>query len=115
VAIGKEGTIYLLNRDNLGHFCSSCTKDAQIVEEIHNFAPETGALVYWNNAIYTSGAGSPIKVLGLNKGLLSRTAIAQSKLTTQGHSPIISADETTEAVFWQMSGLYLEAFDARPW
>jgi hypothetical protein len=39
VAIGKEGTIYLLNRDNLGHFCSSCSKDAQIVEEIPNFAP----------------------------------------------------------------------------
>ena len=113
VAIGKEGTIYLLNRDNLGHFCGSCTKDTQIVEELPAFAPDTGALVYWNNAVYTSGAGLPIKVLRLNNGLLSRTAVTQSKLTTGGHSPIISADETTGAVFWQMSGQYLEAFDAK--
>jgi hypothetical protein len=107
VAIGKEGTIFLLNRDNMGHFCSSCTKDAQIVEEIPNFAPETGALFYWNNAIYTSGAGSPIKVLGLNKGLLSRTAIAQSKLTTQGLADYLSGRNYRSGFLadeWAVSG-----------
>ncbi len=48
-AVGKEGTIYILNQENLGHFCATCTQtDTQIVEELKAFAPETGALVYWN-------------------------------------------------------------------
>jgi len=114
VAIGKEGTVYLLNRDNMGHFCGSCnTRDTQIVEELTAFAPETGALIYFNNAVYTSGAGSLIKALAINNGALSTTPIAQSKITTQGHSPIISANGTTGAVLWQISGSILQAFDAK--
>ena len=113
VAIGKEGTVYLLNRDNMGQFCRTCTKtDTQIVEEITAFAPDTGALIYWNDAVYTSGASAPIKALALTKGLLSETPIAQSKITTGGHSPVISANGTTGAVLWQLTGSYLYAFDA---
>ncbi len=67
-AVGKEGTIYLLNRDKMGHFCSTCKKrDTQIVQELPAFAPETGALVYWNNAIYTSANGSPITAISLDQ------------------------------------------------
>lgn len=114
VTAGKEGTIYLLNRDNMGHFCSLCTKtDTQIVEELTALAPDTGALAYWNNTLYASGAGSTLKALAVSNGLLSKIPIAQSKLTTQGHSPVISANGTTEGVLWQMSGTYLEAFNAK--
>jgi hypothetical protein len=113
VAVGKEGTVYLLDRDSMGHFCSSCTSDTQIVEELKTMAPETGALVYFNNAVYTSGASSLIKALAFNNGLLSRTPIVQSKVTTGGHSPIISANGTTGAVLWQMTGSILLAFDAK--
>jgi hypothetical protein len=114
VAIGKEGTVYLINRDNMGHYCSTCSnRNAQIVEELRAFAPDPGALIYFNNAVYTSGAGSLIKALALHNGLLSRTPIAHSKITTQGHSPIISANGTTGAVLWQISGSILQAFDAK--
>ncbi|MBZ5666950.1 MAG: hypothetical protein LAO30_20375 [Acidobacteriia bacterium] len=112
-AVGKEGTIYLLNRDNMGHFCSTCTKkDSQIVEELPAFAPETGALVYWNNAIYSSAAGSPIAALSLTSGLLTKTPFAQSKKTTNGHSPVISANGSTGGILWQINGSSLAAYDA---
>jgi hypothetical protein len=113
-AVGKEGTIYILNRDNMGHFCNTCTRtDTQIVEELRVFAPETGALIYWNNAIYSSGNGSPIAALALTKGLLAKTPFAQSKKVTNGHSPVISANGSTAGVLWQILGsASLAAFDA---
>jgi hypothetical protein len=113
LAAGKEGTIYVLNRDNMGHFCNGCTKNTQIVEELPAFAPETGALVYWNNAVYTSGADMPIKSLPMSNGVLSKTPSAQSTVTTQGHSPIISANGTANGILWQMTGSKLQAFNAK--
>ncbi len=116
-AVGKEGTIYILNRDKMGHFCSTCTKaDTQIVQELTAFAPETGALVYWNNAIYSSAAGLPVSALSLTYGVLGKTPFAQSRNTTNGHSPVISANGNTDGILWQLTGTqapYLVAFDAR--
>jgi hypothetical protein len=112
-AVGKEGTIYLLNRDNMGHFCSTCTQgDNQIVQELPAFAPETGALVYWNNMIYSSANSSPIKALPLANGVLGNVPVAQSKKSTSGHSPVISANGTASGVLWQLNGQTLTAYDA---
>ncbi|MFY9905045.1 MAG: hypothetical protein WBX02_20915 [Terriglobales bacterium] len=111
--IGKEGTIYILNQNNLGHFCATCTKaDTQIVQELAGFAPEGGALVYWNNALYTSATGAPIAALSFSKGKLAQTPFALSKKVDSGHSPIISANGNTAGVLWQITGGTLSAFDA---
>jgi hypothetical protein len=97
----------------MGHFCSSCTKsDTQIVQELPAFAPEPGALVYWNNAIYTSAAGSPLKGIALKNGRLATSPFAQSKPIANGHSPVISANGDSSAVLWQITGSILMAFDA---
>jgi hypothetical protein len=111
-AVGKEGTIYLLNADNMGHFCATCTlADTQIVQELPALAPETGALVYWNKAIYTTGTGLPITALSLSKGTLAQTPFVKSRVTSQGRSPVISANGTTAGVLWTV-GQLLIAYDA---
>jgi hypothetical protein len=112
-AVGKEGTIYILNRDNMGHFCATCTKaDTQVVQELPGFAPETGALLYWDNTIYTSGAGLRMAALAFTNGVLATTPFAQSPVTSQGLSPILSANGNTEGILWT-SGQYLVARDAK--
>jgi hypothetical protein len=112
-SIGKEGTIYILDQDNMGHFCATCTKaDTQIVQELPGFAPEGGALVYWNDAIYTSATGAPIAALSFSKGKLAETPFALSKKVDSGHSPVISANGNTAGVLWQITGATLSAFDA---
>ncbi|MFZ0361017.1 MAG: hypothetical protein WAL58_11315, partial [Terriglobales bacterium] len=112
-AVGKEGTIYILDQDNLGHFCATCTKtDTQIVQELTAFAPEGGALVYWNNAIYTSATGAPIAALAFADGALATKPFAQSQKVDSGHSPVISANGTTAGVLWQLTGGALSAFNA---
>jgi hypothetical protein len=111
-AVGKEGTIYLLDRDNMGHFCSTCVAgDTQIVQELHAIARKTGALIFWNNRIYTSASGLPITALGLANGLLTPTPLLQTKTTSQGHSPVLSANGTTDGVLWT-AGQNLIAYDA---
>ncbi len=110
--IGKEGTIYILNRDNMGHFCATCTKaDTQIVEELPGVAPWSGALVYWNNAIYASGGGMPITALTFTKGNLATAPFAKSIQTSQGHSPVISANGNSSGILWT-AGQYLIAYNA---
>jgi len=114
-AVGKEGTIYILNRTNMGHFCSTCTSttgDSQIVQELPAFAPQTGALVFWNNAIYTTANGSPIYALAVSNGSVTTTPLAQSKRVASGHSPIISSNGTSNGLLWQLDGNSLQAFDA---
>ena len=112
-AVGKEGTIYLLNRDNMGHFCSKCKKaDTQIVQEMQAFSPETGALVYWNNAIYTSANASPITAFALTNGTLGKEPLAQSKKVAGGHSPVISSNGGSAGVLWQLDGSTLDAYDS---
>jgi hypothetical protein len=111
--VGKEGTIYLLNQDNMGHFCATCIKkDTNIVQELVGIAPWTGALVYWNNAIYSSGSGMPIAGITLTNGKLATTPFAQSKAEGGGHSPVISANGTTNGILWQITGQFLLALDA---
>jgi hypothetical protein len=112
-AVGKEGTIYILNRDNMGHFCSSCTKkDTNVVQELPAFAPNSGALVYWNNTIYSSAVGGQIAALSLTNGKLATTPFAQSKKSTNEHSPVISSNGNTAGILWQLNGSVLAAYDA---
>jgi hypothetical protein len=112
-AVGKEGTIYILNRDNMGHICSTCShRDTQIVQELQSFAPQTGALAYWNNTIYTTANGLPISALSLANGVVSTAPTAQSKKAASEHSPVISSNGDTAGVLWQINGNQLTAYDA---
>jgi len=54
VQAGKSGTVYLVDRDNMGHFCSSCTTtDTQIVQELSRALTGLWASpTYWNGSLY---------------------------------------------------------------
>jgi hypothetical protein len=111
VASGKQGTIYLLNRDGMGEFNSF--GDTQIVQELP-FA--VGAMfsspAYWNNSVYFAGDNSPVRAFTLSGGLLSTSPAAQSVKMAGGHSPTISANGATNGVLWTITGSTLWAFDA---
>ena len=80
---GKEGVMYLLDRDNMGHFRSG--NNGQIVQSFQasSAARMNGAPVYWNSptygpAIYVWPAGDPLKVFRLVGGVFTTPASAQS-------------------------------------
>jgi hypothetical protein len=113
LAVGKEGRVYVLDRDNMGKYCASCTAgDTQIVQELPQVAKETGCLVYWNGMVYTTGTGYPILGWALNNGMLSSTPVVQTPAQVGGHSPIITSAGTANGILWQINGMNLTAYNA---
>lgn len=116
IAIGKEGTIYVLNRDNMGKLCTTCTSttgDTQIVQELPQAVGyESGTPVYWDNMVYFTGTGVPALAYTLTNGKLSATPTAQSiKLNGSGHG-LITANGNTNGILWFISGSTLWALNA---
>jgi hypothetical protein len=108
VASGKQGTIYLLDRDNMGQF--DPMGDTQIVQELPLGAGAMfGSPAYFNNTVYLSGHASPIFGYPLNGGLLG---VPFQSVQISGGIPSISANGTSNGLLWLISGGALEAFDA---
>jgi len=112
IAFGKAGVVYLLDRDNLGKLCSTCTTtNTQIVQELPSFGPEPGSAAYWNGRVYFTPQHSPLVAYSLNNGLLSTTPVAQSNKVIGGGSALITANGNTNAILWEMEP-GLTAYDA---
>lgn len=99
ITAGKEGTIYVLNRDNMGQYCSSCTTlDTQIVQELPQAAPYSGIPVYWNNTVYVTPQHSPAFAYTLSNGMLVAPAAVKSILLSGGGHAIITANGTSDGL-----------------
>lgn len=107
VGAGKEGKIYLIDRDNMGRFNS--TDDSRIVQSIPN-AIGTGddsdfySPVFWNGKVYFSGTDDVVKAFNFNNGLLSTTPVMQAAttFTFPGGGLILSANGNTGGILWAL-------------
>jgi outer membrane protein assembly factor BamB len=116
IAGGKQGFVYVLNRDNMGMYSAS---DSQIIQEF-NLIPGTpidstnatlfSSPAYWNNTVYFAPDAAPLMAFPLSGGLLG-TPLTTGKYVGS-HSPSISANGNTNGVMWVISGPQLYAFDA---
>lgn len=102
VVAGKEGVIYLLNRDNLGDF--NPVSDAQVVQEligaitINNLTTPA----YWQGNLYYASEYDHLKMFAIRNGLLSTSPAAVSAETFgyAGASPSISANGSGNGIVW---------------
>jgi hypothetical protein len=116
VASGKQGIVYVLDRDNMGMFSAN---DSQIIQEFALVPGSTkdvqfGSPAYWNNTVYFAPNGSPILAFPLSSGLLG-TPLQTSLELSGSHSPSISANGNSNGILWVISGHtvpQLFAFDA---
>ena len=101
VQAGKEGEVYVLNRDQLTtgnlHYCSGCSSDTEILEEA---APPTigggqfwSSPAYWSSNIYFWGAGTFLHAVPVTDGLPDFTHVSRSSIWTgfPGATPSISS------------------------
>lgn len=113
VQVGKDGTIHLLDRTNLGQFCSGCTSDTQIVQEIQNQVNGMwGTPAYWNGNLYIGGAqdggsGDNLKAFSFNaggSGLLSTapTSFSSHVYNFSGPTPSVSSNGAAKGIVWAL-------------
>lgn len=110
VQVGKEGTIRLIDRDQMTngnlHYCAlNCNnQNAQIAQELVNAVGGMwGTPAYWNGSVYFCGGGSSVTTYVLNgSGMLSTTPTysATHIFNFPGATPSISANGTANGIVW---------------
>jgi len=110
VQAGKEGTIYLVNRDQMTtgnlHYCAGCTSttgDTEIVQELQTAIGGLWSMpAYWNGNLYFWGVGDFLQQYTVSNGRLSVSPVASSSfnLGFPGATPAVSANGTSNAIVW---------------
>ena len=114
VQAGKEGRIYVVNRDqmttNNSHYCSGCPNDPEIIEESGIPAVGAGGFgmfnspVYWNNTLYFWGVTDVMKSIPITNGLPDFTHVTRGSIGTDfpGAGISVSSNGTTagSAIVW---------------
>ena len=111
IASGKQGVVYVLDRDNMGQF--SQTGQDNILQEFSliNAGELMATPAYWNGMVYFTPGGSPVQSFQIANGQLS-PFVQTSQRYTGAHAPSISANGNTNGILWLLSGNNLDALDA---
>jgi hypothetical protein len=113
---GKDGNIYVVNRDSMGKFSPTANN---IYQQL------TGALpggiystpAYFNNTVYYADVGGTLKAFAINNALLSATPQSQStvQFAYPGSAASVSSNGSANGIVWAHDNLspgVLYAFDA---
>jgi hypothetical protein len=103
IQAGKEGKIYVINRDAMGQFNSNVDN---LVQELPNAIGGAWSMpAYFNGTIYYNGNGDALKAFQLlSNGPLSEAPVSQAGNTLgyPGATPSISANGTSNAIVWTL-------------
>ena len=103
VGAGKEGTIYLVDRDAMGHY--NATSDNQIVQALPGAMNGVwSAPAYLNDTIYYQGTGDVMKAFTITNGAIVATPASQSAtaFSVEGGTPTLSAFGTNNGIAWTL-------------
>lgn len=122
VASGKQGWVYVLNRDSLGMYSAGGPTNPQVVQEFplleksanpeSDYDVQFGSAAYWNETVYFAPDASPLLAYSVSGGKLGIPPAATAQKYSGSHSPSISANGNTNGIVWAISGSELLAFNA---
>jgi hypothetical protein len=107
ISAGKNGTIYLVDRDNMGKY--NANNDNQVVQALVNVFPHGDfitsnfkAPLYFNGSVYFSAGEDNIKAFKVNNGLLSTTPTSKTSLIPSypGATLSMSSNGTSNGILW---------------
>ncbi len=102
---GKSGTIYLLDRDNLGHF--NAANDSQIVQSVIGATAQIwSSPAYWNNRLFYQPANAAMKGFSISNASINTTAFATAGAAFGAYNggPVVSANGTNNGIVWVING-----------
>ncbi|MDP9084815.1 MAG: pyrrolo-quinoline quinone [Pseudomonadota bacterium] len=116
VGAGKDGNIYVVNRDSMGKFNSSANN---IWQQLSGALP--GGILstpaYFNGTVYYGDLASTLKAFTISKAKLVATPQSQSpsQFPFPGTAPSVSANATANGIVWaheNSNPAVLHAYDA---
>jgi outer membrane protein assembly factor BamB len=117
VGAGKDGNIYVVNRDNMGKF--NPNNDSAIYQELLGVLP--GGVwampAYFNNTVYYGDVSGTLKAFSITNARLSSSPTSQTstRFIYPGTVPTVSANGTSNAIVWaheNSNPAVLHAYDA---
>ncbi len=104
IGAGKEGIIYLINRDNMGHYHSN--NNNQIVQSFQSIGGSFCTPAFWQNNLYYAGAGDSLKLFEFDptSGQFSTSPSSQTShaFPFPGAVPAISSQSASAGIAWVM-------------
>jgi hypothetical protein len=102
VGAGKDGNLYVVDRDNMGQF--NATKN-DVYQQIRISAHENhSSPIFFNNAVYICPEGETLKAFAVTKAQLGTSPSSQSthQFGTNGAVASISANGTSNGIVWAL-------------
>jgi hypothetical protein len=108
---GNLGEIYVLNRDEMGHFTNN---NAGVLQEFPLGANIFSTAAFWQSRLYVAGAEGPLVAFTLDPatGLFNATSLMQSTAIYGGlgATPAVSSSGAANGIVWLIdSGAYCTA------
>jgi hypothetical protein len=122
VTAGKEGTVFLIDRDRMGNFSRNDDNVVQLLPagtiggSVGDGLQGTPAL--YQNRIYFAGSRDFLKAFEFSEGLLSTTPVSRSlnRFNNKGATASVSANGDKDAIVWAIEyasrNAVLHAYDA---
>ncbi len=126
VLAGKQGRLYVINRDkmtlNNSYYCNGCSNDPEILQTVDGIGGLWSMPAYWNGNMYFWGNGDNLKAYSMTGGVLSNSPTSQSAESSgfPGSTPVVSSNGTNNGIVWAVesdgytsnSPAILRAYDA---
>jgi PQQ enzyme-like repeat protein len=117
IGAGKDGSIYVVDRDNMGKFSPAANNIFQQIPEA--LTSEFGVAAYFNGILYYGGTSDVMRAFSVQMGKVSPAPVGKTGTTFNfpGTTPSISANGTQNAIVWALESSpnqnsVLHAYDA---
>jgi len=101
----KGGSLYVVNRDNMGQFQSAPCPDP--APRVRTVSVGNGAILsaplFWNGAVYVAPGNGNLMAFPMSAGILATSPLpsqSPESFGPQGATPVISANGTNNAILW---------------